>query len=1026
MVTPKIHKLLEFVKGKLALLSEEKATPEDIEKVRKNKRFAEFIENFADDLEAMSGEKPDEDAKDEIASQLLYFYKIKDNPAIAKKDPADYTYQQFLKLITGKGSSGKYEPYTKKEEEQRPPDVVFQKSIQPAKSTDKPGEVIVYYGAEDICRRYGKGEKWCITKGSFTNYRASAGRGYPTFYLVKDTTKRDSDKDSFFVIQVKNNGTFAWTDRSNQPYQKDVNSWSDLEARFPILTTKCGEGENCVNTSIKSAMQYKKPTKQELGGSLTLQAWENEPPQEKLRHLKNKLIDNEKPFETYGQGWTEFFKEVLPSYKWVADELVKYAGSLPEAFLSAFSSFTEKQQSNIIKYINSPGSTKNLGASDIWDLNIPTKVKAEIFKAVNYIKNEEGEVISTEPKIDTTVQKDGAVYAAQRKIGSSVKDTIVKLDTKGDEIVVSYQDEDGEHKAEKLNKRTEDLLLKYPHLNDLDISKLTTTVKKHNLDPNIIKKALAADTKGREIVNVGDTYYIIQYLPDEVSISDASGRTSFNDKLPKEVAQKIVDGVKSDATKRASLFQSINKNKAPDLPSDTYTALINNLTPEERTIDIPNNARMYVNAQPGGIVLFKGVNDPDTPSLSMDVRGYVGRSKGPHSYNRDPSRDQLSAATKDALENFIPPLNTDGVEFFFRNTMRWGNVVEYIRANIPSIRLAPDNDFVISDRDDSVWLVNKTNKDASKKYNKSSGNTVNLKISQANYDQVLGRQAQPRTQAAAAAPAAGALPANSAGGNVNLQQVFTDNGLSWTSLTDGLQRKLLQGGTPKTLYEDQTEGWLRVGHQYYIETYNAGDDFTNAGGRNEAGTLFIATARIGGERAVRPRNWTHGSLLKVTVDNGTVSRNNILGENNRGRITAAYQLAGTASALYIATLSNGRTIGIIASQPGNVHGVVTSDSWRAYSGMGNLTNNLNENDIMANKNYLLRKLLERVIKEASPAVAPSEPITKPGTKEPEEEDPFGIPPEKDVDKKPKALGEEAETDKSTEIGKKIINRFKSI
>ena len=49
---------------------------------------------------------------------------------------------------------------------------------------------------------------------------------------------------------------------------------------------------------------------------------------------------------------------------------------------------------------------------------------------------------------------------------------------------------------------------------------------------------------------------------------------------------------------------------------------------------------------------------------------------------------------------------------------------------------------------------------------------------------------------------------------------------------------------------------LIIGMRYWIQNYEAGDDFTSVGGENVSGTDFIATAET-------PAVWTHGSVLRI-------------------------------------------------------------------------------------------------------------------------------------------------------------------
>ena len=307
------------------------------------------------------------------------------------------------------------------------------------------------------------------------------------------------------------------------------------------------------------------------------------------------------------------------------------------------------------------------------------------------------------------------------------------------------------------------------------------------------------------------------------------------------------------------------------------------------------------------------------------------------------------------FQEVFPPLTEQGVENIIRKMIG----VFKIDGMVDQLRLTPNNQYKVIRAEDGVFLVNKTNKDLSKKISFQTGNVVSLRLSQANYDRLLGREATgtPATPATPTTGAPAAPPAVSQGGGANLQQVFAANSLSWGALPGSLQRKLAQGGTLKNL----------------------------------------------------------------RADRGTNTRNELL--RGRGRVEAAYQLAGTASALYIARLGSGAMIGIIASQPGNVHGFVTGNRFYSYGSAGDLTAelqrlNLNENNDMINKKQFLTKLLERVMKENQPAPSKPSPGVEPGIAEPgteEEEDPFRITPDKDVDTKPKASGKTMD---------KIIDRAK--
>jgi hypothetical protein len=56
--------------------------------------------------------------------------------------------------------------------------------------------------------------------------------------------------------------------------------------------------------------------------------------------------------------------------------------------------------------------------------------------------------------------------------------------------------------------------------------------------------------------------------------------------------------------------------------------------------------------------------------------------------------------------------------------------------------------------------------------------------------------------------------------------------------------------------EDKTGGTLFSGSRYKIVSYEAGDDFSNVGGSNQAGSVFVASSTT-------PAVWSNGSVLQV-------------------------------------------------------------------------------------------------------------------------------------------------------------------
>ena len=62
-----------------------------------------------------------------------------------------------------------------------------------------------------------------------------------------------------------------------------------------------------------------------------------------------------------------------------------------------------------------------------------------------------------------------------------------------------------------------------------------------------------------------------------------------------------------------------------------------------------------------------------------------------------------------------------------------------------------------------------------------------------------------------------------------------------------------------TLGSTQTDGLLVTGQKYKITTFETGDDFTNIGGLNATGSVFVATGTT-------PTTWTNGSRVDIVLD----------------------------------------------------------------------------------------------------------------------------------------------------------------
>lgn len=161
---------------------------------------------------------------EQLKKYIERFDQIKNSSKIQEKDLRKYSLSQLIKLVTS--SLGAETP---EDDEDQTPDIVYNE-----------GGITIWNGSkEGNCILYGRGEKWCITRGSYGNYRYDSDRGYPTFYLAKNTTLSDSDKLSFVAIQVRDttneNKKYVYTNRLNSPPESTPMSFSTLLSEIPWL-----------------------------------------------------------------------------------------------------------------------------------------------------------------------------------------------------------------------------------------------------------------------------------------------------------------------------------------------------------------------------------------------------------------------------------------------------------------------------------------------------------------------------------------------------------------------------------------------------------------------------------------------------------------------------------------------------------------------------------------------------------------------------------------------------------------------
>jgi len=138
----------------------------------------------------------------------------------------------------------------------------------------------------------------------------------------------------------------------------------------------------------------------------------------------------------------------------------------------------------------------------------------------------------------------------------------------------------------------------------------------------------------------------------------------------------------------------------------------------------------------------------------------------------------------------------------------------------------------------------------------------------------------------------------------------------------------------------QTSGTLVAGNTYKITTFVTGDDFSNLGGTNVTGNVFVATGTT-------PTNWTHAStLIQVLVTKGNqyiistfVSGDNFTnigaGSNVQGNIFTAIDVVPTTwtHGSILQQVSFPTTGNAMSVAPGLVNAEISGDTTRPLDGI---------------------------------------------------------------------------------------------
>jgi len=711
-----------------------------------------FINKFKEEADDFNIQITD----DQLRAYITTFDRIKEKLPSDQRDLNKWSLSKFIKLITS--SKGAEAP----EEMDITPDVVYH---------NDDNTIVIYNGSkEDNCIRYGSGEKWCITRSSFSSYRYSEGRGYPTFYLAKNNNLSDSDPLSFVAIQVRDpqktreGSRYVYTNRKNSPYESDSMSFEELMSEIPWLREV---------PNIKSVLKYiplstgEKVTQQYRNNAITYREWSKLPYPTKEQYLvvrkKNKLfsdIDNE-----------EFVSKYLLQYS----ELAKFIAETPgiidsELLLKHLDKFPNKIRRSITANLQDKISTKYLPTD-----TFPFDIKKLLVQLNKW---------DTRNNERLYVTKDG--------------DTIVKI-TLGDDMNVGLYQAEDDFPNIKLNKRTSKYLLDYPELDKIPLRNLVKLAGDEVIDRNVVTTVI----KGAK--NNPDSALIVKDVKDGEIILDSNSFSSYKvDKnggiVPIPFSDEEVQQVFTNAKDNESFQQNalnlfkVDENIPSTIDKDALKSVINAIPYSQRIVQMGDTSAIVLTTSSEGtssssFFLMPSDINPRQQRTIVDY-GYGGRGNW---RSRDTSNN-LDASQWASYFAYLRAVNKVFTESDLRTllgnqgySMNGSSKEGFIQSNPPvdnNSRLKP------AMNGNTALLINTANPRESFKISDNSGKLVKANVPVSLAARLLG-QGQPaagqiaaqvggaarrgRPAGAANRPAV-AQPA-AGGGDINVPEVMDETGL---------------------------------------------------------------------------------------------------------------------------------------------------------------------------------------------------------------------------------------------------------
>lgn len=758
------HKFIEFVVENLLALNEAYGEKEVERLVNKFKEQADAL--------GIKGADGNDLTEDEIKAIINGFDQIRTTAAssipIDKRDINRWKIRDLIRFVSEKIN---LKPEEEEEEDDKTPDVVY----------DDPNYIIWNGSKEGNCITYGKGEKWCITKGSFGSYRYSQQRGYPVFYLVKNKNLPQTNVLSFVAIQVRDkpeDRRYVFTNRLNDPYESREMSWDQLTSSIPWLTDI---------PNVKDKLKYigisnieKKQRLWNTNGGLSEDQFDALSFNEKKAYLTARknfsyLID--------GKTHSFFIKNFLPEYpelkKWIADFPFEFGF---ESLIENFDEFTPAQQKSIaIKVNNIEHGGNDISSNNFAGIGVKNIIKLlELNPNVFPPKNN---------RFIGLVKIDGDNY-------------IIRISVNNDNTLdIDYFSSTG-FKNFKLNSYSEDALFNHPYIKNLPFEAVAKSIQSNNLSTKKVGGLLykiqnpkeGEDNGGLDITDFNGKKVLFDLNGIKPTAYDITGNKLSKIDVNSEGNEEIKAKIKQLISTNDDLKVAIGRNAINNVyniskiytPSELYDIFEN----------VPKEIYDQIIITSGDIPYFPLFLENETTIYKPS--GNVFENGRERTWKEEDIVKFLTAVKKTNYK-----FDDSIMEYIIRNLSRYPQVLRSLLQNPEFQSLqAQDNTYRYVTIGNGTYRYNPNNLLDSNLYSLASGRWIRGRVRPQDIGQqptaqpaaaATGRRGRPAGATRAQQPA----PAAPTTTGQRIDNIFATANLTngFNSLPIGARRRLLQNGT---------------------------------------------------------------------------------------------------------------------------------------------------------------------------------------------------------------------------------------